>query len=215
MSAIRHFSGIPDAIVGDSKFSFSELDHLGWLKCDGRILNTAEFYGLYSVIGNNYGGSGSQFKLPDMRGRVPGASGLGAIRDDQNRVLSTRAKGQYAGEEVHQLTIPEMPIHNHDNTVSENGLHNHGGATGTGGFSADTANPAVSATTMGVSDNINSHTHSISNDGDHIHTVTIDNRGSDVPHNNIQPTLFLGNMFIFCGLINLGARRLQASTDII
>jgi hypothetical protein len=55
----------------------------GWLECDGRTLNVAEYRALYSVIGNTYGGTPNvNFKLPDYRskkicgtGRLNGNSG--------------------------------------------------------------------------------------------------------------------------------------------
>jgi microcystin-dependent protein len=30
--------------------------------------------------------------------------------------------------------------------------------------------------------------------------LTIDNNGSGSAHNNIQPTVFIGNVFIYCGI---------------
>ena len=42
----------------------------GWLPCDGRTLNVSDYYALYQVIGNTYGGTtNSTFKLPDYRSK--------------------------------------------------------------------------------------------------------------------------------------------------
>lgn len=46
----------------------------GWLICDGKTYNTnanTEFLPLFNVIGNTYGGTnGTNFKVPDLRGRT-------------------------------------------------------------------------------------------------------------------------------------------------
>lgn len=42
----------------------------GWLPCDGRTLNVSDYYALYQVIGNTYGGTTNlTFKLPDYRSK--------------------------------------------------------------------------------------------------------------------------------------------------
>lgn len=43
----------------------------GWLICDGSSYGTATYPDLYGVIGTVYGGSGTAFNVPDLRGRVP------------------------------------------------------------------------------------------------------------------------------------------------
>lgn len=54
----------------------SILDYAGstapthWLICSGQALNANTYSGLYSVLQYTYGGSGSTFYLPDLRGRV-------------------------------------------------------------------------------------------------------------------------------------------------
>jgi microcystin-dependent protein len=216
------------AIVGDTKMSFTDFDHHGWLKCDGRSLPIANYGSLHKVIGTTFGGSGSQFKLPDMRGRVAAAAGSGAERDDANRLLSARSKGQYIGEEVHQLTIAELAAHNHgvaeggqvagNNRTNSEGAHDHGGATS--GLIGD-QNVANGIETVGLSviggpqvgSGEGAHNHSISTDGTHYHTLN--GAGNDIPHNNMQPTLILGNMFIYCNKVYEGAGHYSAGTDII
>lgn len=76
--------------------------------------------------------------------------------------------------------------------------------------------PAVSLTTTEVADNVNvdqitgRSTTGITDVG-HIHTITdpghkhkIASNGGDQYHNNIQPTLFYGNSYIYCGIPNYG-----------
>jgi microcystin-dependent protein len=214
-------------MVGDSKFSFTELDHLGWLICDGRPLAVADFITLFSVIGYTFGGSGAQFRLPDMRGRVPGAAGAGAIRDDANRLLSSRSKGAYVGEEIHLLNINEMPSHKHG-ADNKTGNTDGTGATGssTTGITVNDNPPSSglvqrtgnnTATTM---DDTANNELDLRNAADLVltdpgHTHTIGSTGGGDVHNNMQPTLFLGNSFIYSGRINYGSWPLKAGTDLI
>lgn len=80
----------------------------------------------------------------------------------------------------------------------------------------NSVNPAVSATTTNVADDFNVNqvtgrsTTGITDTG-HIHTITdpghkhkIASNGGDQYHNNIQPTLFYGNSYIYCGVPTYG-----------
>lgn len=193
--------------VGDSKISFVSIDHLGWLRCDGRSLSVADYGILYKVIGTTFGGSGAYFNLPDASGVVPGISS------------PAYPTGTLVGEYTHTLTIQEMPVHNHDasgvdasgepiNTPSPFGTgntsyisnHNHGGAT-SGLIGGNNIVNATEGVTGGGGAIVNagegSHDHTISGDGAHLHTIASNGLGE--PHNNMQPTLFIGNLFIYCG----------------
>jgi|GEM_PF-367157 len=54
---------------GDSPIT--NIEAMGWMFCDGRTLNIVQYPGLYSVIGNIYGGDkgGNTFNIPDYRGQ--------------------------------------------------------------------------------------------------------------------------------------------------
>lgn len=61
----------------------------GWQECNGRSLNPNEFYGLYQIIGNTYGGDAAgtvyglltgSYKVPDLRDKK--AIGTGRIRPE-------------------------------------------------------------------------------------------------------------------------------------
>jgi len=101
----------------------------GWLLCDGSSVSSTNYLALHAVISNTFGGSaytgasGLSFNLPDLRGRFPmgagtgtglNASGTGA---PSGSAQTARARGQWGGEETHQLTLSEMPSHSHNLTT--------------------------------------------------------------------------------------------------
>lgn len=79
----------------------------GWAFCEGQIIAIAPNQALFSLIGTTFGGNGTTtFGLPDLRGRI-------ALGSGQGPGISAITRGQVAGQEVHTLTIAEMPSHNH------------------------------------------------------------------------------------------------------
>ena len=191
--------------IGEYKWSSRASDFGGWLKCDGRSLSRTEYAELFEIIGTSFGSDNSQtFKLPDLRGRVMGAVGQGSG-------LTNRAMGAAVGTETHTLASNEMPSHTHTGTTSSNGAHTHtindpghthtqttinddfnSSGTSPPGFTADSAGSRTWS-------NINSATTGISvnSDGAHTHTFTTGSAGSGQAHNNMQPTAFVGNVFIY------------------
>jgi microcystin-dependent protein len=165
--------------VGDTKFSAVNLDHMGWLKCDGRNVATSNQYFLFQVIGYSFGSNTSNdFNLPNMAGRVPGAIGLAGT--NSNYYNSNWTLGQSTGTELHTLTVAEMPTHNHT------------GTTDAAGYSASFTSVQTPVTGTDVADDTGTHTH----------TFTTSNAGLSNAHNNMQPTTFIGNMFIYSGKTN-------------
>lgn len=197
--------------VGDTKTSVIANDHLGWLMCDGRSLNISDFYLLYRVIGNSFGaGTATTFVLPKAAGTVPGIVGTGT---DDNSILSTFTLGRQIGEYAHQLTIGELATHNHG--VAEGGqigtnssvsstittIYDAGHAHGYSEVNAATANgldtlPTADVLTSASPGTTDSNVADIRNPA---HTHSINPAGSNLFHNNIQPTLPIGNMFIYSG----------------
>jgi microcystin-dependent protein len=212
-SVLTHFetysgsgSGNTKPVVGDTKLSLVGADHLGWLLCDGRTLNISDYYWLHQVIGTTYGSNASTtFNLPNPAGRVLGVigSGLG---------LTPRVAGSNVGAETHTLTIAEMPTHNHpgsSNNTATTGVtdpgHNHSyvnqpnntGVSGAAVLTTDVADNVNVGATTGT-------TSVVLTDPGHTHTLVMSNQGGSNAHNNMQPTLFIGNMFIYSGKVSVG-----------
>lgn len=177
-------------ITGDTKTSVLLTDHLGWLLCDGRLLNVSDYQFLFGAIQYSFGSnlSGTQFQLPNPAGRVPGFIGSGAG-------LTSRRMGSNYGEETHTLTVAEMPTHKH--TITDPG-HNHTGTTDAAGFGTNTQSVHTVTTQADAADNSGSHTHTFTT-ATNTTGITLNNTGGSNAHNNMQPTLFLGNLFIFSG----------------
>ncbi|NBO71606.1 MAG: hypothetical protein EBU66_13555 [Bacteroidetes bacterium] len=189
--------------VGDIKWSVRLEDFDGWLLCDGRQVYRDAYSDLFALIGTSFGaGDGiTTFNLPDSRGRVCGMIGAGSG-------LTYRNLGNLIGTETHTLTVNEIPSHTHTGTTNTSGNHNHayndayfaenrGAGGGMYGTSSSTdydndlvwrrPNGGFSTSPVDISTSTN---------GNHTHTITTNSTGEGDSHNNMQPTVFIGNVFI-------------------
>ena len=88
--------------------------------CSGELMAISQNSALFSLMGTYYGGDGrTTFGLPDFRGRAPVSYGT------RLGMKSIRIGEEY-GNEFHNLSIAEMPEHNHQATFTPTG---EGGGT--------------------------------------------------------------------------------------
>ena len=152
----------------------------GYAFCEGQILFIAQNTALFSLLGTMYGGDGrTTFALPDLRGRVPMNSGIGAG-------LSRRDLGETGGEATHRLSTAEIPAHNHLLKVA--------GGQGTTGV-PDGMTYAAAA----VNARISAHTSSAPPSG-LANQSAIAPEGGNQPHNNMQPYLVLNYAIALQGI---------------
>jgi len=93
--------------IGEVRIFANTYVPVGWMRCDGQILNISEQSALYSIIATRYGGNGqTNFGLPNLNGRVPLGSGYGPG-------LTPRNLGEMSGISSYELKNTEIPSHNH------------------------------------------------------------------------------------------------------
>jgi len=200
-------------MAGDTKTSVLDLDHLGWLKCDGRSLSKTDFQFLFDVIGYSFGGSGSNFSLPDPRGCVPGFVGSNAGVYTGPTGPTNRLLGQVVGEEAHTLTIPEMPSHGHTGTTSNalTGITLSGNVINNIPTGSSSTSYYAGAGSVDVTSGSTTNTVTL-NDPTHNHNFTTTNTGGSQYHNNMQPTIFVGSLFMYSGKPFYGATPFSYNT---
>lgn len=138
----------------------------GWLLCNGDSILKNIYLNLYNAIGYTYGGSGNNFNVPDIRGRVSVGTGTGAG-------LSSRSLGNTGGAETHQLSVGEMPSHSHTSNATGGSvglITSTGNNTASTGLDNTSGEPDLFATLPGL---------------------TINSAGSSNAHNNMQPFIVL------------------------
>ena len=141
----------------------------GYALCDGRILPIAQnTAALFSLLGNTYGGNGSTFGLPDLRGRVPIHHG-----NSQGPGLSAYPRGLQTGAETVTLTTAQMAAHTHTtaNATAELGTQ----SSPANAYLASNASgqPQYAATSSGA-------------------MLPTSSTGDGQPHDEMQPFLTIG-----------------------
>lgn len=213
--------------IVDIKYSLRSNDHLGWVICDGRSLSRDTYNELFNIIGTTYGSNSvTTFNLPDCRGRVLGGSGTGpglTVRSPGTLLGSethTMTVNQMPSH-THTGTTSTDGLHTHTGTTSTDGLHTHtsnanGGQGGLGlvnanGFNTETdvdsSAGELNLWTLPAAltiDSSGSHNHTFTTvtSGNHNHTFTTNSTGNSQAFDIMQPTAFIGYVFIFANHTN-------------
>ena len=162
----------------------------GWLLCDGSSVSTTTYASLFSVVAYTYGGSGSSFTLPDLRGRaIAGKDDMGGTAASRLTAggagITGTTLGAVGGTQTHTLTTAQLASHTHTGTTgTESATHTHGFSSGAAG-APYTILPTLGGTT--AANTTTTGTQSAS----HTHSFTTAGAGSDTAHPNTQPTIIL------------------------
>jgi microcystin-dependent protein len=154
-----------------------------WLLCQGQSLATAGTYGvLFTTIGYTYGGSGANFNLPDLRGRVTAGKEATPTRlttagsGIDGSVLGAVGGNQNMGQHAHVITT-----HRHQGLYGGNTVAN-----------ASAANVYGYLTTAGTGN-------AVSNSNETGDSSTTPNTGTfgAGASGNVQPTLIMNKIIRF------------------
>lgn len=168
----------PAFSVGDYKYSAQTANHDGWLLCDDTEYLKADYPELYALIGDAFDGGltlPDTFKLPVMAGFMPMT--VGDLGNGINYTL-----GSVQGQNFVTLAESELPAHNHRLQSSAGVALNrsNGGVT-----SSATGMNAAGIFITGTPPQLN----------------TLD-KGNNMPHENRPPSITIGNLFIYSGVIS-------------
>ncbi len=96
----------------------------GWLLCDGRATNSAQFPRLYAAISTNWGagiqGSTNDFNLPDLRGRFVRGRDGGAGNDPDRGSRQAGPAGGNGGDAIGSLQADAFASHRHQMSSQNN-----------------------------------------------------------------------------------------------
>lgn len=158
-----------------SKYSSKDIDvlkkimHVGYIHFSTVNINPAELFGF-----------GTWEAMP--AGRVLLAQGKVETENYTHNFVA----GETGGEFVHQLTVGELPSHGHSASTNTTGNHRHthpGWKMGEGIRHQDGCSAIPQRGDQGGYDG----TYTFSTAGNHSHTITVNNTGSNTAHNNMQP----------------------------
>lgn len=166
--------------IGEIRIFAGTFAPVGWLYCNGALVQISENPALFQLIGTTYGGDGqTTFAVPNMAGRV-------VVGQGQAPGLTNYVMGQMQGTEQVTLTNLNLPVHNHPLTASVSVLT--GAATGQNSpnqaYFSDKG-PTAYSTTVGTGALAPAAM-----------TGTMTPAGSSMPHSNVQPVTAIN--YIIC-----------------
>jgi hypothetical protein len=160
------------SVIAYMGYASTVADHetSGWYKCDGRAISSLtaslsadEISAFQNVVGSN---------LPDLRGVF--LRGLDEGRGwDDNRTTRTGGESTYGVGSYQTCKVEDITLTGSTNAA---GTHNHGGNTGgaTETYAyTDRGDLSSGGGSHAARNSWSNHTHSISSDGNHWHTVSV------------------------------------------
>ena len=106
----------------------------GWLICDGSSVSTTTYAALFAVVAYTYGGSGANFNLPDLTGRVVAGKEAAETRlTTAGSGINGGTLGAAGGTETHILTEAQIPAHTHNYNQNANATVGDPGSTASSG----------------------------------------------------------------------------------
>ena len=90
----------------------------GWLLCDGFPVSQTTYANLYNTIGCNFGCSGGNFNLPDLRGRFLRGRDGGAGLDPDRGTRSAMSTGGNSADNVGSVQGDDFKSHTHGGVVN-------------------------------------------------------------------------------------------------
>ena len=170
--------------IGDYKISLQSISHDNWLLCDGSFIDKTIYYELFNIIGYTFGNDINNvlsFKLPNPKDTVLGISG------------SIHSISTQIGEESIILNVDNIPKHDHFIATSYN----------SSGYYDEINYPYLAQTGT-----YNSGLLTEMDDRYELRAQTYEPNifksssvGNSTGLNIIQPTTFIGNLFIYSGVL--------------
>lgn len=152
----------------------------GWLPCNGSLQPISQYEALFSLVGTTYGGDGvTTFATPNLSGRVPVHSGVGPG-------VSPRVIGEIGGSEKVTLLSAHMPYHDHPMVAT------------TGPANSSQIAPSLEPGTLAGDTMYTSDVKGVG--GATTAPTSTSMAGSNVPHDNLMPTLPVQFCIAFNGI---------------
>ena len=166
-----------DPFIGEIRMFGGNFAPAGWAFCDGSLLPISENDALFALLGTTYGGDGqTNFKLPDLRGRIPIHQGAGPG-------LSRRDLGEALGVEGVTLVPEQLPAHHHPLFASAS--------------AASSTDPTgqVTATVTGGANIYGAGAPTVA-----MNPQATTTTGGGAPHDNLMPTLCVNFIIALFGI---------------
>jgi microcystin-dependent protein len=173
-----------DPFVGEIRLFSGSFAPVNWALCDGSLIAIRSNPALYSVIGMTFGGSGTNFALPNLQGSIPMGVGNGPG-------LTPRAMGNNQGGAT-SVTLTQAQMANHGHAVNC--------LAASGGANVAVANYPAASKEDRQTRVFTDSPYNPTSDNSTMNPATIGPAGGNRPHNNMQPYLPLNFIIALQGV---------------